>query len=208
MVGFLAGNPEEPMIVGRMFTNLMRPPYPLPASKNMNGFKSQEMGGGGGKNELNFDDSNAGLRMFRHAGKNEDTETVENRSEWVGKNRTSKVDMNRASSIGGNDKKDVTGNEAESIQGNQQHSVLGDKIGSVLGNLLSMAGGERIMQTIGNMVSNALSHSIESLLTTTIKVGASSITLTPDAIILNSPKILLNPGEAAAESGSVSGAAS
>lgn len=208
MVSFLAGNPEEPMIVGRMFTNLLRPPYPLPQSKNINGFKSQEMSGGGGKNEFFFNDSNAGMMMFRHAGKDESTETVKDRKEWVGQHRSQRVDMNRSSSIGGNDKKDVTGNETESVQGNQSHSVLGDKIGSVLGNLLSMAGGERIMQTIGNMVSSALTHSIESLANTTIRVGASSITITPESIILNSPKILLNPGDTAAESASLGGGAS
>ncbi|NUP10215.1 MAG: type VI secretion system tip protein VgrG [Polyangiaceae bacterium] len=205
MVGFLGGNPEEPMILGRMFTNLLRPPYRLPEQKTINGFKSQEMGGGGGKNELHFEDSKGSLRMYRHAGKNEDTETVENRTEWVGKNRSSQIDENRSSAIGGNDKKQVSGNETEAIQGDQKHSVLGDKIGSVLGNLLSMAGGERIMQTIGGMVSNALSHTLESMVSTTLKVGASTITITPESIVINSPKILLNPGDAAAQGASLNG---
>jgi type VI secretion system secreted protein VgrG len=40
IVSFLAGNPEEPMIVGRVFTNLLRPPFPLPANKTQNGFRS------------------------------------------------------------------------------------------------------------------------------------------------------------------------
>ncbi len=205
MVSFLAGNPEEPMIMGRMYTNLNRPPYPLPAKKNINGFKSQETIGGTGKNELHFDDTKGEMRMYRHAGKNEDTETVNNRTEWVGNDRTARVDKNRSSSIGGNDKKEVEGNETEQIQGDQKHSVLGDKIGSVLGNLLQMTQGERILQTIGNMVSSALSHSISSQEQTTITVGGSSITITPNAIILNAQKILLNPGDTVAQQAGMTG---
>ncbi len=34
IVDFLGGNPEEPVIVGRIFTNLLRPPFPLPGEQD------------------------------------------------------------------------------------------------------------------------------------------------------------------------------
>jgi type VI secretion system secreted protein VgrG len=199
MVGFLNGDPEEPMVVGRMYTNLQRPPYPLPAKKNINGFKSQESIGGTGKNELYFDDSKGEMLMFRHAGKNEKTETVGSRDEWIGESRSARIDKNRSSSIGGNDKKTVTGNEDEAIEGNQTHSVKGNKVGNVIGDLLSYVKKGRILDTLGSMVSNALTHSFDSRLMTTIKVGKSSIVISPESIVIETPQLLLNPGKEIAE---------
>ncbi len=199
MIGFLNGDPEEPMVVGRMYTNLQRPPYPLPAKKNINGFKSQESIGGTGKNELYFDDSKGEMLMFRHAGKNEKTETVGSRDEWIGESRSARIDKNRSSSIGGNDKKTVTGNEDEAIEGNQTHSVKGNKVGNVIGDLLSYVKKGRILDTLGSMVSNALTHSFDSRLMTTIKVGKSSIVISPESIVIETPQLLLNPGKEIAE---------
>ena len=63
------------------------------------------------------------------------------------------------------------------------------------------------MQTIGDFVSSALSHRIASDAGTTLTVGASMIHIAPDCIIIQSPKILLNPGEKAAASAALTGVA-
>ena len=63
-----------------------------------------------------------------------------------------------------------------------------------------MAGGDRVQQTVGAATQNALSHQISSTTGTTITCGQSMIHIGPDAIVIQSPKILLNPGEEVASS--------
>ena len=55
---FLGGDPDRPVIVGRMYTNLQKTPYKLPDNKTQSGWKSQSSPGGGpaNYNELMFED--------------------------------------------------------------------------------------------------------------------------------------------------------
>ena len=115
----------------------------------------------------------------------------------------------------------IQGNDKEDVQGNQNHNVVGqlvssiggqmlssvgaDQLSSVLGSLVSTAGGDRLLSTIGGSVSQALTHQITSQQATTIAVGQSMIYIGPDAIIIQSPKVLINPGEEVAASASLGG---
>jgi len=189
MVSFLAGNPEEPMIVGRMFTNLMRPPFALPANKTQNGFRSASVPATGGFNMFMFEDK---------AG----AEQIQMRAE---KDWNTRVNNDTATSIGRHRKSTIDGNDKEKVQGSQQQSVLGDKVGQVLGNLLSMAGGQRIMSTVKDFVSSALSHRIASEVGTTITCGQSMIHISPDSIVIQTPKLFLNPGEKVARDAALTG---
>jgi type VI secretion system secreted protein VgrG len=57
LVDFLGGDPDRPVIVGRVYTNLQKTPYKLPANKTQSGLKSNSTGGGGGYNEVMFEDA-------------------------------------------------------------------------------------------------------------------------------------------------------
>ena len=197
LVSFLAGNPEEPMIVGRIFTNLLRPPFPLPANKTQNGFRSASVPATGGYNMLMFEDK---------AG----SEEIRTRAE---KDMNTRVNNDKTLSVGRHRKMEITGNDKEAVKGNQQNSVFGtmksavgvDKIASVVGNLLSMTGGQRVLQTIGSFVTNALTHSITSQQGTTLTVGASMIHIAPDSIVIQTPKLFLNPGAEVAQQAMLTG---
>ncbi|MFO0611586.1 MAG: type VI secretion system tip protein TssI/VgrG [Polyangiaceae bacterium] len=197
MVGFLAGNPEEPMIVGRMYTNLLRPPFALPQNKTQNGFKSASVPETGGYNELMFEDK-AGHELIRQRAE---------------KDMQTRVNNDQSSSIGRHRKDTIEGNDKETVHGDQRHSVFQNMISaigknqitSVLGNLVSSTGAERLFQTVGNFVSDALSHRITSKTGTTISVGASTIHIGPDSIVINTPKLFLNPGAEAAKQAELGG---
>jgi type VI secretion system secreted protein VgrG len=197
IVGFVSGNPEEPMIVGRIFTNLLRPPFPLPVNKTQNGFRSASVPATGGFNMLMFEDK-AGSEEIRMRAEKDWNTRVNNDS-------TLSVGRNRQMAITGNDKEKVDGNQMNSVLGSMKSAVGVDKIASVVGNLLSSAGGQRVMQTIGDFVSNALSHRISSEKGTTISVGSSMIHIGPDSIVIQTPKLLLNPGAEVAQGAALSG---
>lgn len=186
IVSFLGGSPDEPIVLGRMFTNLLRPPFALPANKTQNGFRSNSVPATGGFNELMFEDK-AGKELVNIQAEKDMKTLVKHDDDKV-------VGRHRSAQIKGNDSEQVTGNQRASVLGQVMESVGGDKLAGVLGNLVSQVGKERIMKTIGEFASAAKAHRISSQEGTTLSVGQSMIHMTPDAIVLQSPKILLNPG--------------
>jgi type VI secretion system secreted protein VgrG len=186
IVGFLGGNPEEPIVVGRIHTNLNRPPFALPQNKTQSGFHSASVPETGGYNELMFEDK-AGSELIRvHGQKDMATRIENNQSSSIGNSRTDAITQNDSESVGGDQQHQVTGNVTSSIGQSQ--------FGSIGQNMLSMVGADRLLQTIGASTSQADTHVITSQSGTTISCGASMIHIGPDSIVIQSPKVLLNPG--------------
>lgn len=187
IVDFLGGNPEEPVIVGRIFTHLMRPPMSLPAQKTQNGFKSASVPATGGYNELMFEDA-AGSELVRVRAEKDMKTLVNNDVETtIGNKRTTTVESD--------DKETVNGNQTQSVLGNLAQTVASEAISQVMSNLASFVGGHRLAATTGNSASTAMAHSITSEQGTLLQVGQSTIYIGPDAVIIQSPRVLLNPGE-------------
>jgi type VI secretion system secreted protein VgrG len=200
MVSFLAGNPEEPMIVGRVFTNLLRPPFSLPAMKTQNGFRSASVPATGGYNLMMFEDKAGSEELRIRAEKDQNTR--------VNNDKTLSVGRHRMMDVSGNDKESVDGTQTNSVGGLMKSMVGDDKMASVVKDFLSMTGGQRVMQTKGDFASTAKTHRISSDESITISVGSSMIHITPDSIIIQTPKLLLNPGADVAESAALSGPSS
>lgn len=56
LVSFLDGNPDEPMVVGRVFNALNPVPYKLPENKTVSGWKTNSSPTTGGYNEIKLED--------------------------------------------------------------------------------------------------------------------------------------------------------
>ena len=77
IVEFLNGDPDYPIITGRVYNAEQMPPYNLPGEKALSGLKTNSTKGGGGYNELVFDDAK-GKEMIRfHAERDMETQ-IEN----------------------------------------------------------------------------------------------------------------------------------
>ncbi|HTJ80781.1 MAG TPA: type VI secretion system tip protein TssI/VgrG, partial [Polyangiaceae bacterium] len=199
MVSFLGGNPEEPMIVGRMHTNLLRPPFALPLNKTQSGIKSKSTPETGGYNELMFEDK-AGHELVRRRAEKDEVTRVNN-------DKTLSVGRHRTMSIEGNDKETVEGNQKNSVFQNMMSAIGKNQLTTVLGNLVSAAGKDRLFQTVGNFVTDALSHRMSAQESNTFTVGKSMIHMGPDFIVIQTPKLFLNPGAEVAQAAALSGKA-
>lgn len=177
LVSFLGGNPEEPVIVGRIFTNLRRPPFNLPEAKNESGFRSKSVPETGGYNLLRFVDT-AGSEM------------VEGRAE---KDMVTRVNNDKALSVGNTRSMQIGSDDTEQVGGNQTESVGMNKLGRVVDSLLSVVGKERVLKTVGSMLSQALSHSIIGDQAIKLAVGNSSITMDKDTIVITAKHVYVNP---------------
>ncbi len=68
VVDFLGGDPETPLCTGRVYNQLNQPPWALPAQQALSGFRSREIGEGGGNsaagrsNHLILDDTSGKIQ--------------------------------------------------------------------------------------------------------------------------------------------------
>jgi type VI secretion system secreted protein VgrG len=176
LVTFLGGNPEEPVIVGRVFTNLRRPPFALPVAKNESGFRSKSVPETGGYNLLRYVDT---------AGE----ELVEGRAE---KDMLSRVNNDKSLSVGHDRKMDVENDDEERVLRTQREFVGKDKTERVADNVSSVVGKDRTLKTIGGMLSHAKTHSIVAEDSIHLVVGNSSIYMDREKIVVTSTVIKLD----------------
>jgi type VI secretion system secreted protein VgrG len=71
VVDFLDGDPDQPIIVGRVYNGEQTPPYALPANMTQSGIKSRSTKTGGQEdfNELRFEDKKGTEEVYLHAQK-------------------------------------------------------------------------------------------------------------------------------------------
>ena len=143
IVDFLEGDPDQPIITGRVYNGVEKPPYPLPDRQTMSTIKSNSSPGGGGFNELRFEDKKGSEQIFVHGEKNQDVRIKNDSLEWVGNDRhlvvvTDQlehvqgakhltVDGDRNTKIGGDDNLTIGGDQTAKVTGHRHLSVQGDR---------------------------------------------------------------------------------
>jgi type VI secretion system secreted protein VgrG len=135
LVGFIAGNPDEPIIVGRAGNAHNPPPYPLPARETMTVWRSQSTPGGGGFNEISFEDEKGEERLYERAEKDKESLIKNDERISVGRNRQKLVKSDedvatlgtRRELIGESLHLTIKGERREAIKGSQSTIVGGDQ---------------------------------------------------------------------------------
>ena len=131
VVDFLHGDPDQPLITGRVYNGLAQPPYPLPASKTQSGLKSNSSKGGGGSNELRFEDKKGAEEVYLHAEKDENIRVENDKTESIGhdetidigNDRTETVGHDETLSVGNNRSREVVVDETVAVGANQTITV-------------------------------------------------------------------------------------
>jgi type VI secretion system secreted protein VgrG len=72
IVDFIEGDPDRPIITGRVYNGANPTPYQLPDEKTKSTIKSNTSPGGNGYNELRFEDEKSKEQLFMHAQRNMD----------------------------------------------------------------------------------------------------------------------------------------
>lgn len=136
LVGFLDGDPDQPIVVGRVFNATQRVPYRLPEHKTRSTWKSDSSLGSNGFNEIMFEDLKGKELIYvqaeknmRKLVKNDETITVNhNRAKLVKANETETTGLNRVEVTGAN-RTEITGQNRTTVIGtNNQCLVKGDEI--------------------------------------------------------------------------------
>jgi type VI secretion system secreted protein VgrG len=160
VVDFLEGDPDQPLITGRVYNADQMPPYKLPKDKVVSGLKSNSSPGGGGYNEFIMNDTK-GKELIRVHGQFDMDSTIEHDlREHVLNDRSRDVTNNEKVKVGVNQDLTVGSNQTYSIGSNQTGTVGADKKISV---------GANHTETIGS----SMNISVGSCLSETVLVNYS-----------------------------------
>jgi len=135
IVDFLEGDPDRPIITGRVYNGDNKPPYDLPANKTQSGIKSRSTKGGSPSNfnELRFEDKKGSEEVYFQAEKDFDVLVKNDESRVVGHDRTEEVKNDETITIDGNRTETVHKDETITIDGNRTESVHKDETISITG---------------------------------------------------------------------------
>jgi type VI secretion system secreted protein VgrG len=155
VVDFLEGNPDQPIIVGRVYNAGQMPPFGMPGGAMISGIKSNSTKGGGGYNEISLNDTKGTELIQIHGqydmdskiGHDQRLQVTNNQSENIGVDKSSTVGSNKTVSVGGNHTESVTGNQSITVSSNQTITVSGTHTESISG-LTSQTVGSAKTETI------------------------------------------------------------
>jgi type VI secretion system secreted protein VgrG len=190
VVSFLEGDPDRPLITGSVYNAVQMPPYPMPDEQTKSTIKSYSSKGGGGFNEIRFEDKKGSEQIFIHGEKNVD---VRVKNSWF-------------ESIGGETHLTVEKDQLEKVKGDKHLAVEGDQ-NEKIGGTVSLTAGQDLQQKVNQNyaldagtevhIKSGMNVVIESGTTLTLKVGGNFVNINSGGIFIKGSMVMLNSGGAA-----------
>jgi type VI secretion system secreted protein VgrG len=172
VVSFLEGDPDQPLVTGCVYNGDNMPPYALPDNQTRSTIKSNSSKGGGGFNEIRFEDKKDSEEIFIQAEKDFNRVVKNNDTLKVGFEKADKGDQtieiqnDRSLDVGHDHKEKVGNDHTQDVTNNQTVTIGGDQ--SI---------------TVSKTIVVEATTSIE------LKVGSSSIKIEPAKITIKSTQI-------------------
>ncbi|EOI5795815.1 type VI secretion system Vgr family protein [Cronobacter malonaticus] len=128
VVDFINGDPDRPLITGRVYNEASMPPWALPAAATQMGFLSRSKDGSpDNANALRFEDKAGEEQVWLHAEKNMDTDIENDETHSVGSNRTKTIGANETTTVKKNRTETVVENETITVHQNRTETVDGNE---------------------------------------------------------------------------------
>lgn len=191
IVEFLEGDPDRPIITGRVYNAQAKPPYDLPTNKTISTLKSNSSKDGQGFNEIRFEDLKDKEQIFIHAEKDEDVRIKNDAKEWVGQDRHLIVKRDQLEEVGGDKHLTVKGDQNEKIDGTVSLDA-GMDLQQKVGMKYTLEAGMDVHIEAGMKVV------IEASRQLSLKAGASFIDIGPSGVVISGmPSVMINSGGSA-----------
>ncbi len=190
IVDFLEGDPDRPIITGRVYNANSMPPYSLPDEKTKSTIKTYSYKGGGGFNELRFEDKKGSEQVFIHGQKDMDFRLKNDYKTFVGNESHTIVKSDQMAEVRADNHLTVKGNNNEKIGGSASRNVSMN-IDEKAGMKYAMDAGMEIHLKSG------MTLTMESGVSLTLKVGGNFINISPVGIAIQGTMVLINSGGAA-----------
>jgi type VI secretion system secreted protein VgrG len=203
IVEFLEGDPDRPIITGQVYNAGAMPPYALPDHQTKTLFKTLSSTGGGGFNELRFEDKKGDEQIFIHAEKNIDIRVKNNEYETVSKDlhliveqdryehvkndHHETIDRDYVQKLGRDHHLKISGKQAIAVDGSQSVKVTGDVAEQFSGNH-----SEQVSQAL--YLKAGMTIVLEAPMGITLKCGGNSVVLDPSGVTLASSALITIQG--------------
>lgn len=163
IVDFVEGDADRPIITGRVYHGNNQPPYPLPDKKTASTIKSDSSPGGGGSNELRFEDQKGGEEVYLHAQKDWTIGVENDKNQTVGHDETLAVGHDRKKTVGNNQSESIGVDKSISVGSNHQEQIGANMSIAVGANLDESVGANASFNIGANRSENVAIASSESV---------------------------------------------
>jgi len=215
LVSFLEGDPDLPVIVGRVYNGKQTVPHGLPDNKTRSTWKSDSSPGSGGFNEIMFEDKKGQELVYEQAQKNrrrlvknDESITIGNNREkyvkndehektdgffkqFIGKDQDLVIGQNKRELIGGDSNLHVQGARNQLIVGNQSLTIKGDRH-EIIAEVSALAAENEIHLKAKTKL---VIHSDD----VTIRGPGGFIRINESGVTIRGKKVLINSGGSPAE---------
>lgn len=152
LVSFLEGDPDRPIITGRVYNAEQTVPYKLPDNGTRTTFKTRSTTGGGedNYNELRFEDKTGSEQIFVRGEKDYDTRIKNDSREWIGNNRSLMVTKDQMEKVSGDVHLQVVGKQVEKIGGDLNLALAGNQVEKISGDRNVQISGKHAEKVTGD----------------------------------------------------------
>ncbi len=214
IVDFLEGDPDRPIITGRVYNGENLPPYALPTNKTQSGIKSRstKQGSDDNFNELRFEDKKGEEEVSFHAEKDFKRMVENDDTLNVGHDQTRTIHNHRTVTIEEGDdvlkikkgKRNTTITKGDDIllveSGDQKVEITSGSHLMKTGNSIEMETKKTVNKSASSIDLKTKDCTIKASSTVVIKasksielkVGASSIKIEPAKVTIKSPQIAIS----------------
>lgn len=193
IVDFLEGDPDRPIVTGRVYNDDNMPPYDLPDNATQSGIKSRSSKGGSPTNinELRFEDKKGDELIFIQAEKDQEIRVKNDLVEFVGHEDHLTVKSDQLQLVKSDKHLTVKGDRNEKVYGTISVEA-GRDMQEKVGDKHALDAGTEIHLKAGlNVVVEAGMGSI------TLKAGGGFIVIGPTGVAISGTPVLINSGGAA-----------
>lgn len=174
VVGFLDGDPDQPLVIGGVHNAEKALPYALPANKTRSTVKSKSSPNGAATaaNEFRFEDKTDAEEVYLRAQKDFKLEVLNDVTETITHDRTTTIDNNQTLTVKqarkitvmeGNDTLTVSkGTRSVTVKGNETHTSSGKFTHDVTGDYALTVGGNMTIKVDGKLTIEAASVQFDS----------------------------------------------
>lgn len=172
IVDFLEGDPDQPIVTGSVYRGSNMPPYPLPEEMTKSTIKSNSSKGGGGFNEIRFEDKKGSEQIFIHGEKDLDLRVKNNHKEYIGNERHLTVEKDQFANLKKSNHLMITEDYFEKVDGDVNLTVGGDRAAKLTGNEHLTVGKDLCIKTgTDSNIKSGGAHNHETGMNYSVKSG-------------------------------------
>jgi len=137
IVDFENGDPDRPIVTGRVYNADNMPPWTLPDNATQSGLltRSSEGGNSTTANALRFEDKKGQEQLWLHAERNQDIEVEHDETHWVGNDRIKTIDHDETTHVRHDRTETVDHDETITIGNNRMETIKANELLTVLQNM-------------------------------------------------------------------------